>query len=86
MAIVAGVDYGTQSVRVAIVDSDRGPIGAGIGEYPVLRDRNDPDFATQSHAAHMDALAVAMHRALADAGVDGRDVVWVAVATTGATG
>ena len=85
MAIVAGVDYGTQSVRVAIVDSERGPIGAGIGEYPVLRDRNDPDFATQSHAAHMDALIVATHRALANAGVDGRDVVSIAIDTTGST-
>jgi L-ribulokinase len=85
MAIVAGVDYGTQSVRVAIVDSARGPIGAGIGEYPVLRDRNDPDFATQSHAAHMDALVVAMHRALTDAGVDGRDVLSLAIDTTGST-
>ena len=27
-----------------------------VAEYPVHRDRSDPDFATQSHAAHMDAL------------------------------
>jgi len=85
MAIAAGVDYGTQSVRVAIVHSERGPIGAGVGEYPVLRDRADPDFATQSHAAHMDALIVAMRAALADAGVDGRDVVSIAIDTTGST-
>ncbi|HEV8498638.1 MAG TPA: ribulokinase [Gemmatimonadaceae bacterium] len=85
MAIVAGVDYGTQSVRVAIVDSERGPIGAGIGEYPVLRDRADPDFATQSHAAHMDALVVATRAALADARVDGREVVSIAIDTTGST-
>ena len=56
MAVVAGVDFGTQSVRVSIVDSVRGPVGTGVGEYPVIRDRADPDFATQSHAAHMDAL------------------------------
>jgi L-ribulokinase len=85
MAIVAGVDYGTQSVRVAIVDSDRGPIGAGVGEYPVLRDRADPDFATQSHAAHMDALVIATRAALADAGVDGREVLSIAIDTTGST-
>jgi L-ribulokinase len=85
MAIVAGVDYGTQSVRVAIVDSERGPIGAGVAEYPVLRDRGDPDFATQSHAAHMDALVLAMRRALADASVDGRDVLSIAIDTTGST-
>ena len=46
MASVAGVDFGTQSVRVAIVDSERGTLAAAVAEYPVKRDRNDPDFAT----------------------------------------
>ena len=85
MSIVAGVDFGTQSVRVAIVDSERGPIGAGVGEYPVNRDRRDPDFATQSHASHMEALALATKRALADAKVDGRQVEAIALDTTGST-
>jgi L-ribulokinase len=85
MPLVAGVDFGTQSVRVAIVDSERGTIGAGVAEYPVRRDRNDPDFATQSHASHMDALVDATHRALADAGIDGGDVLAVALDTTGST-
>lgn len=85
MSIVAGVDFGTQSVRVAIVDSERGPIGAGVGEYPVNRDRRDPDFATQSHASHMEALAVATKRAIADAKVDGRQVDAIALDTTGST-
>src|SRR6476469_9410108 len=57
--VVAGVDFGTQSVRVSIVDSERGPIGAGVAEYPVKRDKRDPDFATQSHASHMNALVEA---------------------------
>jgi len=85
VAVVAGVDFGTQSVRVAIVDSDRGPIGAGTAEYPVNRDRRDPDFATQSHASHMDALALATQRALADAKVDGKAVEAIALDTTGST-
>jgi L-ribulokinase len=85
MPIVAGVDFGTQSVRVAIVDSERGTIGAGVAEYPVNRDRHDPDFATQSHAAHMSALATATHLALADAKVDGNDVLAIALDTTGST-
>src|SRR3954465_11232863 len=85
MPIVAGVDFGTQSVRVAIVDSERGTIGAGSAEYPVKRVRHDPDFATQSHAAHMEALATATHRALADAHVDGRQVLAIALDTTGST-
>ncbi len=85
MAVVAGVDFGTQSVRVAIVDSERGPIGAGTAEYPVNRDRRDPDFATQSHASHMEALASATQQALADAKVDGKHVEAIALDTTGST-
>lgn len=85
MAIVAGVDFGTQSVRVALVDSERGPLGCGVAEYPVLRARDDPDFATQSHDAHMHALAAATRLALADAGVDGTQVRAIALDTTGST-
>jgi L-ribulokinase len=85
MAIVAGVDFGTQSVRVSIVDSEKGPIGSGVVEYPVVRDRNDPDFATQSHDAHMDALARACRLALKDAGVRAKDVKAIALDTTGST-
>jgi L-ribulokinase len=85
MAVVAGVDFGTQSVRVALVDSERGPIGAGTAEYPVNRDRRDPDFATQAHASHMDALALAVQRALADAKLNGQRVQAIALDTTGST-
>ena len=56
MSIVAGVDFGTLSVRVSIVDSERGRLGAGVSEYPLHRKREDPDHATQSHADHMRAL------------------------------
>jgi L-ribulokinase len=85
MAVVAGVDFGTQSVRVAIIDSERGTLAAGVGEYPVKRDRNDPDFATQSHAAHMDALVLATHAALREARIRGADVQAIALDTTGST-
>jgi L-ribulokinase len=85
MPVAAGVDFGTQSVRVAIVDSERGTLGAGVAEYPVLRDKRDPDFAMQSHSAHMDALAKATHAALRDANVSGDDVVAIALDTTGST-
>lgn len=85
MALVAGVDFGTQSVRVAIVDSERGPLGAGVVEYPVVRNRNDPDFATQSHDAHMNALVAATRTALKDAGVKGEDIRALALDTTGST-
>ena len=85
MALVAGVDFGTQSVRVSIVDSGKGPVGAGVAEYPVIRNAADPDFATQSHAAHMKALAAATRTALAEAGVSGDAILSIALDTTGST-
>jgi L-ribulokinase len=85
VAVVAGVDFGTQSVRVAIVDSERGPLGAGVAPFPVLRRRDDPDFATQSHDAHMAALVDATRLALVDAGVTGSEIRAIALDTTGST-
>ena len=85
MSLVAGVDFGTQSVRVSVVDSARGSLGWGVAEYPVHRDRSDPDFATQSHAAHMTALAAATASALAKAQVPGASIEALALDTTGST-
>ena len=59
MPVVAGVDFGTLSVRVSLVDSERGLLASAIAEYPLHRKREDPEFATQSHADHMKALAAA---------------------------
>lgn len=85
MALVAGVDFGTQSVRVAIVDSERGMLAAGVAEYPVKRDRSDPDFATQSHVAHMEALVLATRAAVREARIRPSDVQAIALDTTGST-
>jgi L-ribulokinase len=85
MAIVAGVDFGTQSVRVSIVDSAKGRIGSALAEYAVLRKAEDPDHATQRHADHMSALAKATKDALAAAGVKGEQVEAIALDTTGST-
>lgn len=85
MAIVAGVDYGTLSVRVSIVDSTRGRLGSAVAEYPLERRKDDPDHATQKHGDHMDALVRAMREALANAGVDGRGVEAIAIDTTGSS-
>lgn len=85
MAIVAGVDFGTLTVRVSIVDSVRGRIGSGTGEYPLHRRRDDPDHATQSHADHMRALVEAMHAALSAARVDGSAIEALAIDTTGSS-
>lgn len=85
MAIVAGVDFGTLSVRVSIVHSERGVIGFGVSEFPLKRNRSDPDWATQSHDDHMSALALATKVAIANAGVDGNDVLSIALDTTGSS-
>ncbi|SRR5216684_4475479 len=85
MAIVAGVDFGTLSVRVAIVDSDRGRLGSAVSEYPLHRTQADPDLATQNHADHMRALIEAMHRALQAANVSGTEIASIALDTTGSS-
>jgi len=85
MAVVAGVDFGTLTVRVSIVDSERGRLGSGVADYPLHRKKEDPDHATQSHADHMRALVEAMAAALAAAGVAGERIEAVALDTTGST-
>jgi L-ribulokinase len=85
MAIVAGVDFGTLSVRVSIVDSERGLLDSAVAEYPLHRKREDPEFATQSHADHMRALAAATREAVKKAGVNGQQIESIALDTTGSS-
>jgi L-ribulokinase len=85
MAIVAGVDYGTLSVRVTLLDSKQGRLSTASAEYPLHRKREDPDYATQSHADHMNALVAAMHHAIAEAGIDGSAIEALAIDTTGSS-
>lgn len=85
MAIVAGVDFGTLSVRVSIVDSEKGRLGSATADYPLLRKRDDPDHATQSHADQLRALTEAMRAALDAAGVSGHRVEAIALDTTGSS-
>jgi L-ribulokinase len=85
MAIVAGVDFGTLSVRVSIVDSEKGRIGSATADYPLFRKKEDPDYATQRHEDHMSALVSATRRALEAAGVDGKAVLAIALDTTGSS-
>ena len=85
MAVVAGVDFGTLSVRVTLVDSEYGPIGTASASYPLHRRREDPDFATQSHADQMAALAAAMKDALSATGISGDAVQAIALDTTGSS-
>ena len=85
MSIVAGVDFGTLSVRVSIFDSAKGRLGAGSGAYPLFRKKEDPDHATQSHADHMKALAEATRLAVKAAGIDGHSIEAIALDTTGSS-
>jgi L-ribulokinase len=83
VAIVAGVDFGTLSVRVTLVDSKKGPVGTASASYPLHRRREDPNYATQSHSDQMAALAAATRDALKTAGIDGAHIEATALDTTG---
>jgi L-ribulokinase len=83
--VVAGVDFGTLSVRVSLFDSERGRLGFATADYPLHRRKEDPDFATQSHADHMSALALAMRKALESAHINGEQVASIALDTTGSS-
>jgi L-ribulokinase len=90
MSIVAGVDFGTLSVRVSIFSSERGRLGTARAEYPLHRKKEDPDYGTQSHADHMRALIDATHAAVLDAkranaGIDGHSIEAIALDTTGSS-
>jgi L-ribulokinase len=85
VAIVAGVDFGTLSVRVTLLDSERGRLSTASAEYPLKRKREDADYATQSHKDQMDALIKATRKAIADAGINGDMVEAIALDTTGSS-
>jgi L-ribulokinase len=85
VAIVAGVDFGTLSVRVTLLDSERGRLGTSAAEYPLKRKRDDPNYATQSHVEQMQALVRATRQALSESKVNGQDVVAIALDTTGSS-
>ncbi len=83
--VVAGVDFGTLSVRVSLFDSERGRLAAGMSEYALHRRREDPDFATQSHEDQMAGLVLAMRKALHASRVDPGSVAAIALDTTGSS-
>src|SRR5438105_6879067 len=85
MAVVAGVDFGTLNVRVSLVDRERGLLASAVAEYPLHRKREDPEFAAQSHADHMRALAAATREVLEKSGIRGDEVFSIALDTTGSS-
>jgi L-ribulokinase len=85
MGIVAGVDFGTLSVRVSVVDSERGMLASAVSEYPLHRKREDPEYATQSHDDQMRALIAATRDAVKQAGISGDQIAAIALDTTGSS-
>ena len=85
MGVVIGVDFGTLSVRVTVVDTERGRLGCGLTDYPLHRRKEDPDYATQSHEDHLRALIGATGKALATAKISGDQVSALAMDTTGSS-
>ncbi len=85
MSIVAGVDFGTLSVRIAIFDRERGKLAQATADYPLHRSVADPNLATQSHDDQMAALTRAMREAIRLSGIDGRDIRALALDTTGSS-
>ena len=85
MSIVAGVDFGTLSVRVSIFHHQKGRLGTGTADYPLHRKKEDPDHATQSHADHMQALITAFSRALSSSQIEGHEIEAIALDTTGSS-
>ncbi len=85
MSLVAGVDFGTLSVRVSIFHHERGRLGAATAEYALHRTPSDPDHATQSHFDHLKALEIAIPAALESSGVAGREIEAIALDTTGSS-
>jgi L-ribulokinase len=85
VSVVAGVDFGTLSVRASIFDSGRGCLGIGTGEYPLHRNTSEPEHATQNHFDHMTALVKAVGEALRSSGIPGSEVRALALDTTGSS-
>jgi len=85
MAIVAGVDFGTLSVRVSVFDSVHGRLASANSEYELIRKASDPDWATQRHVDHLEAFEKAFKEAIRQAGISGQDIEAMAIDTTGSS-
>ncbi len=85
MSVVAGVDFGTLSVRISIFDKVRGKLGMATAEYPLHHSATDPHLKTQSHDDQMAALVRAMREAVRVSGIDGPEIKAIALDTTGSS-
>ncbi|NOZ60994.1 MAG: ribulokinase [Calditrichaeota bacterium] len=85
MSVVAGIDFGTLSVRVSIFHSEKGKLGSASSDYELIRKSGDPDHATQRHEDQLSALTSAMAAAVRSANIRGKDIEALAVDTTGSS-
>ena len=85
MTIVAGIDFGTASVRVSVYEVGYGLRGLSTSPIVTHRLRRDPLLATQRHADHLKALESAFAGALAASRVPGHAIAALGVSTTGST-
>ena len=89
--LVAGIDYGSDSVRVVLLDaSDGRRVSEGVCPYPRWENKqycNPKEVQYRQHAQdYIDGLMKAMEQALRGAGKDaGKNIVGLAVDTTGST-
>jgi len=56
MAAVAGVDFGTLSVRVSIVDSDSGLLASATADYPLHRKREAVEITEATYREGLEAI------------------------------
>ena len=86
-----GVDYGTNSVRALIVDTETGEeVGTSVWEYArgeagVWQRQGDPHLARQHPQDYVDGFFACVRGALAESGVDPASIVGIGVDTTGST-
>jgi L-ribulokinase len=73
------------SVRVTLLDSERGRLGTASASYALHRKREDPDYATQSHDEQMSSLAKAVRDVMQQTGVKPDEVVALSLDTTGSS-
>ncbi len=85
MSLVIGVDFGTLNVRVSVFDDAMGRLGAAVANYPLHRRKEEPNFAAQSHADHLDALILATNSVIRSIPVDGQSIEAIAMDTTGSS-
>lgn len=86
-----GVDFGTNSVRAVVVDTEDGRLAGQYvhaylrGENGVMLDARDPNLARQDPREYSEGFAAAVRGAMAESGVDPGEVVGIGVDTTAST-